>query len=190
MKLVVGLGNPGKEHADNRHNLGHRIVGHWVLARGERFQEETKFRSLAAKFALGDETVVALLPLTYMNRSGEAVQKAMAFYKIAVNDVIVLHDELDIPSGTFRMKRGGGPGGNNGLRSIHTVGDEYLRIRLGVGRPPVPEMDPADFVLGNLTFSEKKIWEALYPSVAEALELCIAGREPEAMKRFHTKPKE
>lgn len=189
MKLVVGLGNPGAEHVDNRHNIGYRIVGHWLLSRGERFQEKREFRGLVSKVAFGGESVIVLLPLTYMNRSGEAIGPVMNFYKIAIEDVIVLHDELDIPAGTFRVKRGGGHGGHNGLRSIHPLGDAYVRLRLGIGRPPIPEMEVPDHVLGNFTLAEKKNWESLYPSVVEALELCIAGKVQDAMNRFNGKGK-
>ena len=189
MKLLVGLGNPGDKHVDNRHNIGWKILSHWLRARGERFAEKTEFRGLVSKVSLGGDSVACLLPLTYMNRSGEAVERVMNFYKIAIEDVIVLHDELDIPATSFRIKRGGGHGGHNGLRSIHPLGDAYLRLRLGIGRPPIPEMEVADFVLGNFTLAEKAAWETIYGDVASAIELCAQGREAEAMHRYHTKPK-
>jgi PTH1 family peptidyl-tRNA hydrolase len=189
MKLLVGLGNMGEKHVDNRHNIGWKILSHWLLARGERFSEKAEFRGLVAKTNLGSDSAVCLLPLTYMNRSGEAVERVMNFYKIAIEDVVVLHDELDIPANSFRIKRGGGHGGHNGLRSIHPLGDAYLRLRLGIGRPPIAEMEVADFVLGNFTLAERSAWESVYGDVAQALELCAKGLEAEAMHRFHTKPK-
>lgn len=187
MKLVVGLGNPGREHEQNRHNIGFRVLAHWVTSQGARFMEKSEFRGLIAKLDVGGEAVQALLPLTYMNRSGEAIERVMHFFKIGIEDVIVLHDELDIPALTFRVKRGGGHGGHNGLRSIHPLGDGYLRIRLGIGRPPIPQMDVADYVLGDFTLAEQKGWEKLYPSVKEAVELCLAGQDTEAMNRFNRK---
>jgi PTH1 family peptidyl-tRNA hydrolase len=189
MKLLVGLGNMGEKHVDNRHNIGWKILSHWLQARGERFSEKTEFRGLVAKTNIGSDSVVCLLTLNYMNRSGEAVERVMNFYKIAIEDVVVLHDELDIPANSFRIKRGGGHGGHNGLRSIHPLGDAYLRLRLGIGRPPIAEMEVADFVLGNFTLAERSAWEAVYSDVAQALELCAKGLEAEAMHRFHTKPK-
>lgn len=187
MKIIVGLGNPGREHEHNRHNIGFRILRFWTEKSGGKFSEKGDFRALVAKFSIQGESVVSVLPLTYMNRSGEAVGKVMSFFKVAIEDVIVLHDELDIAACSFRIKRGGGHGGHNGLRSIHPLGDAYVRIRLGIGRPPHPDQEVADYVLGNLSLAEMTNWEALYPSVAEALELCILGKENEAMNRFHRK---
>lgn len=187
MKLLVGLGNPGREHENNRHNIGFRVLGHWVQEQGGRLLEKSEFRGIFAKVDVDGEPVCALLPLTYMNRSGEAVEKVCSFYKIPIEDVIVLHDELDIPSTTFRIKRGGGHGGHNGLRSIHPLGDAYLRIRLGIGRPPIPQMDVADYVLGDFTLAEQKGWEKLYASVKEAIKLCVSGQDLEAMNRFNRK---
>lgn len=189
MKLLVGLGNPGAEHADNRHNIGYKILAHWVASQKQRFQEKSDFRGLVAKVSLPSSSVVALLPLTYMNRSGEAVAKVMSFYKIPIEDVIVLHDELDIASCTFRVKLGGGHGGHNGLKSIHPLGEAYVRLRLGIGRPPHPDIDVADYVLGNFSHGERQSWENLYPSIVEAMDLCIAGKTGEAMNRFSAKPK-
>ena len=160
-----------------------------MTSQGERFQEKTDYRSYFAKFNIAGEQVLALLPLTYMNRSGEAVAKVANFFKVETKDIIVLHDELDIASCTFRLKRHGGHGGHNGLRSIHPLGDEYLRIRLGIGRPPHSDIDVADYVLGNFTLAERKTWEQLYPAIAEALQLCVAGKELEAMNHFNAKSK-
>src|SRR5690606_38787743 len=116
MKLLVGLGNPGREHVLDRHNLGFIAVESWVLLKGEEFRKE-EFRSHTARLQVHGQDIIVLKPLTYMNRSGEAIQAAMQFYKIPVEDVIVVHDEIDIPQKTFRIKRGDGPGGHNGLKS-------------------------------------------------------------------------
>ncbi len=145
MKLLVGLGNPGKQHLFNRHNLGFLAADAFVASHGEEFRKE-EFRAQTARLKVAGEDVVVLKPQTYMNRSGDSVGEALQFFKLSIEDVIVMHDELDIPPMSFRLKKGGGHGGNNGLRSILHLGDAFMRIRLGIGRPPHPEMDVANYV--------------------------------------------
>ena len=188
MKLLVGLGNPGAKHRLNRHNLGFLAVEAWSLLKGAEVNKKD-FGSVTArvKSASGDEDILVMMPQTYMNRSGEAVAEAMNFYKLAVEDLIVVHDELDIPPMTFRIKKGGGIAGHNGLRSIAPLGDNYIRIRMGIGRPPHPGIAVPDFVLGNLSKEELSFWEKEMPSVAEAIDLCIAGKMELAMNKFHRK---
>ncbi len=186
MKLLVGLGNPGRKHLINRHNLGFLAVEAWVLLKGEEFRKE-EFHSQTARLKCGEEDVLVLKPLTFMNRSGEAVGEAMRFYKLGVEDLLVVHDELDIPPMTFRLKKGGGHAGHNGLRSLSDLGEEYLRLRLGIGRPTHPEMKVPDYVLGNLDKTELDFWEKEMPNVCEAIDLCLAGKANEAMNRFNRK---
>jgi PTH1 family peptidyl-tRNA hydrolase len=187
MKLLVGLGNPGRKHVLNRHNLGFLAVEAWVLLKGEEFRKE-EFQAQTARVKAGGEDVLVMKPLTYMNRSGEAVGEAMRFFKLGPKDLLVAHDELDIPPMSFRLKKGGGHAGHNGLRSMDAVqGPDYLRLRLGIGRPPHPEMAVADFVLGNLSEEELKFWESEMPRVGEAIDLCLAGKEGLAMNKFNTK---
>jgi peptidyl-tRNA hydrolase, PTH1 family len=188
LKLLVGLGNPGRKHLLNRHNLGFLVVEAWVLLRGEEFRKE-EFHSQTARVSLNGEDVLVMKPLTYMNRSGEAVGEAMRFFKIPVEDLIVVHDELDLPPKSFRIKRGGGIAGHNGLRSISPLGESYLRFRMGVGRPPHPGMAVADYVLGNLSPEELGFWEKEMENVCEAIDLCLAGKVELAMNRFHRKEK-
>lgn len=186
MKLLVGLGNPGRQHLVNRHNLGFLVVEAWALLKGEEFRKE-EFRSLVAKVKLGSEDILVMKPQTFMNRSGDAVAEAMQFYKIAIEDMIVVHDELDIPPKTFRIKKGGGHGGHNGLRSIMHMGDLFLRFRMGVGRPDHPGIDVADYVLGNLDKSELDYWESEMKNVCDAIDLCLQGNSQIAMNRFNRK---
>lgn len=186
MKLLVGLGNPGRQHVLNRHNLGFLVVEAFVLLRGGEFRKE-EFLSQAARLRVGGEDVLALKPQTYMNRSGEAVAEALRFYKLSVDDLVVVHDEVDLPPMSFRIKKGGGTAGNNGLKSIVPLGDGFVRLRLGIGRPPHPEMPVADYVLGNLGKEELDFWEAKMPEVAEAIELCLVGSCEQAMNRFNRK---
>src|SRR6478609_2606086 len=133
--LVVGLGNPGSEYSGNRHNIGFMVVDE--LARGLRAGSfRTKFGAELSESSLGDTRLVLLKPQQYMNLSGQAVQQSSAFYKIAPAQTLVVHDEIDLPYETLRLKVGGGHGGHNGLRSIHEhIGADYLRLRAGVGKP-------------------------------------------------------
>ena len=136
MFLVVGLGNPGPEYALTRHNIGFMAVD--VLADAGRFT--SKFHGETYARTIEDEKVILLKPMTYMNLSGKSVQAAMAFYKIPPENVIVLHDELDLPLGKIRIKQGGGANGHNGLKDIdQMVGANYWRIRLGIGHPGMKE---------------------------------------------------
>ena len=167
MKLLVGLGNPGRKHVLNRHNLGFLAVEAWVLLKGEEFRKE-EFQSQTAKVKVGGEDVLVMKPLTYMNRSGEAVGEAMRFYKIGVADLIVVHDELDIPPMSFRLKKGGGHAGHNGLRSIDSVeGQNYLRrmlIRFGNSIKLVDMTDAAYFYTKDkITFLVSRSTGKRYP---------------------------
>lgn len=188
MKLLVGLGNPGRKHILNRHNLGFLVVEAWALLKGSEVQKE-EFQSLTARVKFGDQDVLVMKPQTYMNRSGEAIGEALRFFKLGVEDLIVVHDELDIPPMSFRIKKGGGHAGHNGLKSISPFGESYLRFRMGIGRPLHPEMGVADFVLGNLEKSELEFWEKEMPNVCEAIDLCLQGKAELAMNKFHRKEK-
>lgn len=136
MRLVVGLGNPGPDYALTRHNIGFMAVD--ALAEHARFT--SKFHGEIASRSIEGEKIILLKPMTYMNNSGRAVQAAMAFYKLSPADVIVLHDELDLPLGKIRIKRGGGANGHNGIKDIdQSIGPDYWRIRLGIGHPGMKE---------------------------------------------------
>ncbi len=186
MKLLVGLGNPGKQHLFNRHNLGFLSVDAFVSSHGEEFRKE-EFRAQTVRLNIAGQDVLVMKPQTFMNRSGDSVGEAMQFFKTPIEDVIVLHDELDIPPMSFRLKRGGGHGGNNGLRSLMHLGDNFVRMRLGIGRPPHPEMNVADYVLGNLSKEELAYWQDNLDKVFDAVELCLVGKVEIAMNQFNRK---
>lgn len=188
MKLLVGLGNYGRQHVLNRHNMGFLAAEAWVLLKGEEFRKD-EFRSQTARVKLNGEDVLVLKPQTYMNRSGDAVGEALKFFKLGVEDLVVLHDELDLPPMSFRVKRGGGTAGNNGLKSIVPLGENFTRVRLGIGRPPHPAMAVADYVLGNLSREELDFWEKEMPNVCEAIDICLAGKAELAMNKFNRKEK-
>ena len=154
MKLFVGLGNPGADYAGHRHNIGFMAVDR--IAADHGFSPwKRAFKGQVSEGRLGDDKVVLLKPETYMNASGEAVQAAMAFYKLPVGDVTVFHDELDLAPGKLRVKQGGGHAGHNGLRSIHAhVGEAYQRVRLGIGHPGHKDA-VAGYVLHNFAKADQ-----------------------------------
>jgi peptidyl-tRNA hydrolase, PTH1 family len=188
MWLVVGLGNPGREYASHRHNVGFMVVDALARrAKADSFRD--KFSGELARASLGDEDAVLLKPQTYMNLSGDAVQPCAAFYKIAPENVLVVHDELDLPYGTLRLKRGGGHGGHNGLRSImQRLGADFCRMRFGIGRPPPSYQDSAGFVLSAFNTEERESLDK-YVEVAAKSVLDIAARGFDAaMKIRNTRP--
>jgi PTH1 family peptidyl-tRNA hydrolase len=178
MLLVVGLGNPGRDYASNRHNVGFMAVDELASRlRADAFRE--KFSAEWAKAEIGGDPVVLLKPMTYMNESGRSVQPAAAFFKVKPSEVIVLHDELDLPFGEVRLKMGGGHAGHNGLRSIIAClgTNEFGRIRIGIGRPPAGfRGDVADFVLSGFDSAEKaELPECLNKSSESVLEVAARG---------------
>jgi len=183
--LVVGLGNPGTEYAHTRHNAGYFVVDLLAERHGARLRSH-KARADAAQLRLGGAPAVLARTRSYMNVSGPPVAALRSFFKVDPSRVIVVHDELDIPFGVIRLKRGGGDNGHNGLKSVTaSLGTrDYLRVRFGIGRPP-GRMDPADFVLRDFAAPERKELPFLVDRAADAVEALVAeGLEP-AQNRFH-----
>jgi PTH1 family peptidyl-tRNA hydrolase len=177
--LVVGLGNPGKEYAGNRHNVGFRIADLVAGRIGVKFGRHRKAVAAVAEGRLGiggDQAsrLVLAKPLTYMNLSGGPVAALTRYYKVPVDRLLVVHDELDLPYGVLRAKQGGGEGGHNGLRSISRSlsTKDYVRVRFGIGRPP-GRQDPADFVLCDFTAMERKELEYLVDRAADLVEAVV-----------------
>jgi PTH1 family peptidyl-tRNA hydrolase len=184
MLLFVGLGNPGAKHAGNRHNIGFMAVE--AIARRHGFAPwRRRFQGVATEGTIGREKVLLLLPGTYMNESGRAVGEAMHFYKMTLADIAVFHDEIELPPAKVRVKVGGGIAGHNGLRSITAhVGNEYKRVRLGVGHPGVKEMVHAH-VLGDFAKSERPWVEALCDVMADNAELLAQGKDSSFQNKVH-----
>jgi peptidyl-tRNA hydrolase, PTH1 family len=175
MRLIVGLGNPGGRHARNRHNIGFMAAD--AIARRYAFPAfRSRFKGELAEGLIAGERRLLLRPQTFMNASGESVLAAMSFYKIAPNEIVVMHDELDLRPGKVRVKRGGGSAGHNGLRSIDAmIGSDYWRIRLGIGHPGVKEL-VHPYVLQNFAADEMRQWvEPLVEAVAATLPLLLDG---------------
>lgn len=175
--LVIGLGNPGPKYAGNRHNVGAMVVEHLAREAGAPLRQH-KARAHAAELRLGTlpggapgPKAIVAVPMTYMNTSGGPVAGLVNFFKVPAEQVIVVHDELDLDFATLRLKQGGGEGGHNGLRSItKSLGTkDYLRVRVGVGRPP-GRMDAADYVLKDFSATERKELDFLLPDAADAVE--------------------
>ncbi|WP_131736716.1 aminoacyl-tRNA hydrolase [Actinomadura roseirufa] len=183
--LVVGLGNPGPSYAGNRHNAGFMVLDVLAGRAGGKFKSH-RTRSDVLEGRLAGARAVLAKPRTYMNDSGGPVKGLRDFYKVPLEHLIVVHDELDIPYGAVRLKQGGGDNGHNGLRSItRSLGDkEYLRVRFGVGRPP-GRMDPAAFVLKDFSAAERKELALEVERAADAVEALIAGGLAAAQNTFH-----
>jgi PTH1 family peptidyl-tRNA hydrolase len=183
--LIVGLGNPGPEYAGNRHNAGRMVAELLAQRMGASFKRH-RSRADIAEGTLAGVPVTIGIPRSYMNLSGGPVAALRDFYKIPPERIVVVHDELDVPFGEIRLKRGGGAGGHNGLRSVSaSIGSpDYSRVRLGIGRPP-GRMDPADFVLRDFSSAERKELPLLIERAADAVEALLRdGLEP-AQNAFH-----
>ncbi len=175
--LVVGLGNPGPAYAGNRHNVGAMVLDELAARAGVKLSpgKGKRARTLIGEGRLAGRRVVLARPTSYMNESGGPVRGLLDYHSIPATDLVVLHDELDLPFASVRLKRGGGEGGHNGLRSItrSTGTKDYLRVRVGIGRPP-GRQDPADFVLKDFSATERKELDLLVAEAADAAEELLA----------------
>ncbi len=184
--LVVGLGNPGPDYAETRHNVGFRVADLLAARAGARFSVHKRSNSDVAQGRLAGRPVTVAKPRTYMNVSGGPVAGLVRYFSVPAEEIIVVHDDLDLGFGVIRLKRGGGEGGHNGLRSIsQSVGTkDYLRVRFGIGRPP-GRQDPADYVLKRFSTPERKELELAVDLAADATEALLQdGLEP-TQNRFH-----
>lgn len=187
--LVVGLGNPGREYAGNRHNVGFMVADLLAGRIGSRFGRHRRANAEVAegRLGFGGPKLVIAKPLTYMNLSGGPVAGLAQFYKVPPAQVIAVHDELDIPYGQIRAKIGGGEGGHNGLRSMSkSLGTkDYLRVRVGIGRPP-GRQDPADYVLSDFSPVERKELEFLVDRAADVVEAIVTKGLEWAQNAYHS----
>ena len=191
MWLVAGLGNPGKKYARNRHNVGFMVV-EMLAERWSMPAWREKFGGETTSGRLGSDKAILLKPMEYMNHSGFAVTRAARFHDVEPERIIVVHDEIDLPFGRLRLKAGGGHGGHNGLRSIvaQLGSRDFLRVRLGVGKPERTDGGPGDgkvsrHVLSDFTADQQSELETLLRSSADAVEAIIDGGIREAMNKFN-----
>jgi PTH1 family peptidyl-tRNA hydrolase len=184
MILIAGLGNPGARHAKNRHNIGFMAIE--AIAAAHRIGPfRSRFQGLVADGVIGEARVALLMPHTYMNESGRSVGEAMRFHKLDLKAVVVIHDELDLAPAKMRVKVGGGNAGHNGLRSITAhVGNDYKRVRLGIGHPGDKAL-VYPYVLGDFSKTEMVWVEALCQAVANAAELLVRGEDNSFQNKVH-----
>jgi PTH1 family peptidyl-tRNA hydrolase len=183
--LIAGLGNPGPSYAGNRHNAGFLVADVLADRAGARFRAG-KHRAMAAQGHLAGVSVIIVKPLTYMNDSGVAVAGIGVYHRLGAGQIVVIHDELDLPFGAIRLKRGGGDNGHNGLRSItaHLGTRDYYRVRIGIGRPP-GRMDPAAYVLRDFAAPEREELPLLMDRAADAVEALLSSGLAAAQNAFH-----
>ena len=183
--LIAGLGNPGPDYAGNRHNLGFLVADELAQRAGSRFKRD-RSRAQVATGRLAGVPVILAKPMTFMNVSGRPVAALRTFYKVPDDRIVVIHDELDIPFDTVRLKLGGGDNGHNGLRSVTAAlgSRDYFRVRVGIGRPP-GRMDPADFVLRNFSAAEREALPVLLGRSADAAEALLKSGLAAAQNEFH-----
>ena len=187
MKVIVGLGNPGVRYKANRHNIGFQVVDR--LAEANHIRNSTKrLKSFYGVGKIDSEEVVLAKPMTFMNRSGEAVTRLVDFFNVGMEDLIVVHDDLDLPLGRLRFKRRGGDGGHQGLRSIiEAMGkNTFLRLKVGIGRPP-RGMEAADYVLSDFDEIQQPLLSEVLSCAAEALTVLLSEGLQTAMNRYQKK---
>ncbi len=177
MKLIACLGNPGRQYARTRHNIGF-IIGEAIAERYNVRPEQKKFQAVMGKGNSGTDDFILLFPQTYMNNSGIAVRGALDFYKLGSEDLIVIHDEIELPFADLKTKKGGGHKGHNGLRSIieHISSPDFYRERFGVGRPDDERISVADYVLASFTGSEMDHIRDMMPGVISRVMDLVAGK--------------
>jgi PTH1 family peptidyl-tRNA hydrolase len=188
IRLVVGLGNPGKEYERTRHNAGFWLVERFAASSGVALRKDPKYQALVGRLA--DNGAWLLLPQSFMNASGRAVQMLAGFFKIKPEEILVVHDELDFPPGVAKMKQGGGIAGHNGLKDIsQRLGShDYWRLRIGVGKPPAGD-EGADYVLQRPPAEERSAIDWVIEKALEVLPLCLSGDMQTAMLKLHTEEK-
>jgi len=183
---IVGLGNPGAEYDATRHNAGFWFVDALADAYRGTFRTESKFFGEVARVKIGSSDVLLMKPSTFMNRSGQAIQALTAFYKIPPADVLVAHDEMDLPVGTTRLKLGGGHGGHNGLRSVHQhIGEGYRRLRIGIGHPGTKDL-VLGYVLGRASVADDKLIRDSLISAAATVPVWFEQSWDKAMQQLHS----
>ena len=189
IQLIVGLGNPGAQYEQTRHNAGFWFVEAVARRHGGSFRSENKFHGEASKVLVEGKELWLLKPMTFMNKSGQAIAALARFYKIAPESILVAHDELDLPPGAVRLKQGGGHGGHNGLRdTIAQLGGsrDFQRLRIGIGHPG-HSSQVTGYVLGKAPADEQRLMEEAIDDALDILPLAVCGEMQKAMNQLHSK---
>lgn len=186
--LIVGLGNPGEKYAETRHNAGFRFIDALLAGKTTTLRAERRFRARSARLEIDGREVWLLVPTTFMNDSGEAVSRFVQYYGLAAEQLLVVHDEIDLPVGSVRLKQGGGTAGHNGLGDIaERLGStDFLRLRIGVGRPPAGE-DAMPYVLRRPPPAERELIDAAIAEALRHLGDIVHGRYQQVMNALHTR---
>lgn len=189
MKLIIGLGNPGKEYEETRHNVGFKALDAIAIKFNINITDK-KFRAFCGSGIISGEKVLLIKPQTYMNLSGESVRKAMDFFKLSNEDIVIIYDDISLAPGQLRIRKKGSAGGHNGIKSIisHVGSEEFLRIKVGVGDKPAGR-DLADYVLGKISGNEQGLMRDAYSDIVDAIELILNSDIDVAMNRFNKKNK-
>ena len=187
MKVIVGLGNPGAQYANTPHSVGFEVVDRIAVTCGGVWEPKRTFKAFMCKVNFAGQPVMLVKPQTFMNLSGEAVAPAAAFYKIPRQRIIVVHDDIALPAGRLRIKRGGSDGGHNGLKSLisNLGGSDFIRVKIGVGQPPHPDYDIIDWVIGHLTDTEAKTITAAAAKAVDAAGEVIKSGVDSAMNIYN-----
>jgi len=185
--MVVGLGNPGTKYRETRHNIGFMVVDDIASGSGGALSQK-KFDCIFGQTRIAGAKTILSKPQSFMNKSGIPVQNLAAYFKVSPSHIIVVHDDIDLPFGSMKIKESGGHGGHNGIRSMITsLGtNEFIRIRLGVGRPE-GDYDVSDYVLGKFTISDRKDLEKIIISASDAIRVIIENNVSEAMNKYNKK---
>ena len=187
LRIIVGLGNPGPEHQVTRHNVGFWFVDLLARRHGGEFRDYRKYSGETARVTIDGQELILLKPTTYMNRSGLSVRQISDFYKIAPDDILVAHDELDLPVGSVRLKNGGGHGGHNGLRdTIAHIGENFWRLRLGIGHPG-NKAEVIDYVLTRAPRVEEDLILEAVNTAADSVPLILEQGAERAMTKLHSR---
>ncbi len=187
LKLIVGLGNPGPEYAQTRHNAGFVLVDELAARHGGKFRSEPRHKGELARIRIGDEELWLLKPMSYMNNSGGPVRSVATFYKVPLSALLVAYDELDFPVGTVKLREGGGAGGHNGMRDlIAQLGDGFWRLRIGIGHPG-DRAAVLSYVLGRPQPEDARVINESIAAAADVVPVIIAEGPQKAMNRLHTR---
>jgi PTH1 family peptidyl-tRNA hydrolase len=187
LRILVGLGNPGPEHLVTRHNAGFWFVDALARRHGGEFRDYRKYSGETARIQIVAQELILLKPTTYMNRSGLSIRQLSDFFKIAPDDILVAHDELDLPVGAVRLKHGGGHGGHNGLRdTIAHIGDSFWRLRLGIGHPG-NKAEVIDYVLTRAPRAEEDVILDAVNMAADCMPLLLEQGAERAMTKLHSR---
>ena len=187
LRIIVGLGNPGPEHQVTRHNVGFWFVDLLARRHGGEFRDYRKYSGETARVTIDGQELILLKPTTYMNRSGLSVRQISDFYKIVPDDILVAHDELDLPVGSVRLKNGGGHGGHNGLRdTIAHIGESFWRLRLGIGHPGI-KAEVIDYVLTRAPRAEEDLILEAVNTAADSVPLILEQGAERAMTKLHSR---